>query len=236
MSITGISDAAKSEIKSKSVLSLGDTVTGKPALVKSAIIEPVNVTVREINRIVTESNASLREAVSDVKKYAADNDAVLKTELRGEYIDKLNAQGTKLDACEKAANADKFVAEVVYNMRSATADINRGYPNGLKKGVKIEGLALSKYRYLVIDCQFDRNITLFMDLTDYNNPNVMHINSIAGCTERKQTYAMLAFEVIVDSGKTALRMNNALRSASYTSPSILAQDTDAYISKVTGII
>lgn len=54
-----LSSAKRAEIKSKSVIGLPNTVTGKPDIVKNAIYDPVDMVVGEVNRIVGETNDEL---------------------------------------------------------------------------------------------------------------------------------------------------------------------------------
>lgn len=54
-----LSSAVRAEIKSKSVIGLPNTVTGKPDIVKNAIYDPVDMVVAEVNRIVGETNDEL---------------------------------------------------------------------------------------------------------------------------------------------------------------------------------
>lgn len=57
--VTEISSAKRTEIKSKSVKGLPNTVTGKPDTVKNAIFDPVDIVVGEVNRIVGDTNKEL---------------------------------------------------------------------------------------------------------------------------------------------------------------------------------
>lgn len=54
-----LSSAKRAEIKSKSVIGLPNTVTGKPDIVKNAIFDPVDIVATEVNRIVGETNDEL---------------------------------------------------------------------------------------------------------------------------------------------------------------------------------
>lgn len=54
-----LSSAKRAEIKSKSVIGLPNTVTGKPDIVKNAIYDPVDMVATEVNRIVGETNDEL---------------------------------------------------------------------------------------------------------------------------------------------------------------------------------
>lgn len=158
-------------------------------------------------------------------------------------------QNTRLSECENSlvenekiinetmiiANSDKFITDVIYDMSSPSANINHGFPNGLKWREKITGLDLSKYRFLIINCQFDRNLTMVMDLTERNNKNNFYINSIMGCSEVYLKYALIAFEIIVNVEKTFIELNNTIQSASYSAGSELIPDKNVFVSKIYGI-
>lgn len=133
------------------------------------------------------------------------------------------------------ANSDKFIADVVYDMSSTSANINHGFPNGLKWREKITGLDLSKYRFLIISCQFDRNLTMVIDLTERNIKNNFYINSIMGTYEVYLQYALISFEIIVNIEKTYIELNNSIKSASYSAGSELIPDKTAFVSKIYGI-
>lgn len=158
-------------------------------------------------------------------------------------------QNTRLSDCENSlaknekiinetkiiANADKFITDVIYDMSSSSTNINHGFPNGLKWREKISGLDLSKYRFLIINCQFDRNLTMVMDLTERNNKNNFYINSIMGSSEIYLKYALISFEIIVDIEKTYIALNNSIQSASYSAGSDLIPDKNVFVSKIYGI-
>lgn len=133
------------------------------------------------------------------------------------------------------ARENRFTAEIVYDMTSSSADINHGFPNGLKIKNIIPSINLKKYRFLIIDCQFDRNLTMFMDLTQVNHANRFYINSIAGTNELRGDFGFISFEVIVIPDKTLILINNITRSANYSAGSELIPDEDAYVSKIYGI-
>lgn len=61
-----ISSAKRAEIKSKSVIGLPNTITGKPVIVKNAIFDPVDIVATEVNRIVNETNSSLNECKNNI--------------------------------------------------------------------------------------------------------------------------------------------------------------------------
>lgn len=158
-------------------------------------------------------------------------------------------QNTRLSDCENSlvenekiinetkiiANSDKFIADVIYDMSSPFANINHGFPNGVKWKEEITGLDLTKYRFLIIDCQFDRNLTMLMDITEKNNPNGFYINSIAGTHELRKEYGFISFEILVNLSKTNIEINNIICSSSYSASSDLTIDHTAYVSKIYGI-
>lgn len=242
--VTDISSAKRAEIESKSVKGLPDTVTGKPDTVKNAIIEPVKIVVSEISRIVGDTNDSLKDCNNDI----AENNRLIEKNKTDIQLNKTNIEKNKtdlkanfdknkaeIDKVMKFADEHKFATEIVFDRSSSSSSINRGFPNGLKWKEKITGLELSKYRFLIIDCQFDRNLTMFMDLTEKNNPNGFYINSIAGTNELRGNFGFISFEIIIDLNKTSIHLNNISRSSDYFADSNLISDKDAYVSKIYGI-
>lgn len=207
--VTEISSAKRAEIKSKSVIGLPNTVAGKPDTVKNAIFDPVNIVVGEINRVVEETN----------------NDFTVKDKEHKAEIDKVR----------KLAEEHRFKADVIYDMSSPSANINRGFPNGVKWEGEITGLDLSKYRFLIIDCEFNRTLTMFMDLTRINEAHGFYINSMVGCAELRLDFKLIALEIIVNAEKTSIEVNNTIESASYSVTSELIPNKEAYVSKIYGI-
>lgn len=239
--VTEISSARRAEIKSKSVKGLPNAVTGKPDTVKNAIFDPVDIVVGEVNKIVGETN----DSIADCKNNISENTKLIEKNKTGIETNKVNIEKNKADIDKNKAEIDKilhfadehkFATEIVFDMSSSSSSLNHGFPGGLYKGNTMSDLNLSKYRYLIIDYQYDRTLTMFLDLTEKNYSNGFYINSMAGVVELRKEFATLAFEVIVDLKKTYIKLNNALRSASYSAPSNLVTDENARISKVTGII
>lgn len=153
-----------------------------------------------------------------------------------EHEKELLKHNSQIEECKKLAQIDKFKIEIIYDKASPSADINHGFPNGLKWREKITGLNLSSYRYLMINCRFDRNLTMIMDLSDKNHMNKLFINSMMGSSEIYLKYAFIGFEIIVDADKTYIEINNTIKSASYTGSSDLIPDKNAYVSKIYGIV
>lgn len=149
---------------------------------------------------------------------------------------KLDEHEIKMSNIQSTASTNKFTLEVIYDKSSASSSINHGFPNGIFIKNKITNLNLSKYRFLIIDCQHDRNITMFMDLTERNYMNDFYINALAGIRETSETFATISFEVIVNSEKTYIKLNNAACSSSYSVTSELVNNKSMFISKIFGII
>lgn len=153
-----------------------------------------------------------------------------------EHENYLSNHNSRIEECNALASVDKFKIEIIYDNSSNSANINYGFPNGLRKGDIINVSRLSQYRFLIIDCQFERNLTMLMDLTEKNKLNNFYINSIAGCQELRNDFALIAFEIIVDLLKTKIEVNNIARSINYSVGSDLATDKSAYVSKIYGIL
>lgn len=228
-----INSAKRAEIKNKSVIGLPNTVAGKPDTVKNAIFDPVDIVVGEVNRIVGETNNELTKCNNDI----AENSKLIEKNKTDIQTNKANIDKnkTEIEKVMKFAETNKFATEIIYDKTSASSNINRGFPNGLKWKEKIVDLELSKYRFLIIDCQFDRNLTMLMDLTEKNNPNGFYINSMAGVCELRKAFGFISFEIIVDLAKTSIHLNNTARSADYSASSDLIPDEKAYVSKIYGI-
>lgn len=64
--VSEISSAKRAEIKSKSVIGLPNTVTGKPDIVKNAIYDPIDIIVTEVNTIVGDTNDELTKCKNDI--------------------------------------------------------------------------------------------------------------------------------------------------------------------------
>lgn len=152
------------------------------------------------------------------------------------HENRLIEHDTQITETEKIAKSDKFEIELIYDMTSTSAEINHGFPNGILKGKKMEGLNLSKYRFLIISYQRERNLAMLVDLSAINIMNDFYINSISGCTERIKTFGLVGFEVIINKAKTYVHVNNTVRTQDFTAPSILMYDTGGYVSKIVGII
>lgn len=148
----------------------------------------------------------------------------------------LNNHTALISECQTVAEANKFVVETIYDKSSSSSSLNHGFPNGLFKGNRINGLNLSKYRYLIINCQDDRTMTMFMDLTEKNYLNNFYINSMSGTKENNKNFATISFEVIINLNKTYFHLNNAVCSSGFSVTKELVTSTLLNISKVTGII
>lgn len=133
------------------------------------------------------------------------------------------------------ATENRFTVEIVYDMASSSPQINHGFPNGVKTRTAILGVNLTKYRFLIIDCQFDRNLTMFMDLTELNLKNNFYINSMVGTHEYNLAFGFISLEIIVGSKKNLIYVNNLIRSTDYSAGSELIPDEDAFVSKIYGI-
>lgn len=153
-----------------------------------------------------------------------------------EHENYLSNHNLRIKECISLASVDKFKIELIYDKSSYSANINYGFPNGLRRGDIINVSCLSQYRFLIIDCQFERNLTMLMDLTEKNKLNNFYINSMAGCQERNKEFALIAFEIIVDLSKTKIEINNITRSAAYSAGTNLITDSSAYVSKIYGIV
>lgn len=140
--VSEISSAKRAEIKSKSVIGLPNTVTGKPDIVKNAIFDPVDIVVTEVNNIVKETNDSLKDCNNDItengrliEKNKTDiqtNKANIdknKTNIETNQ-EKNNAEFSKLRD-ENKALSDKFKTVLIFDMYDSK--LNHGYPNGLQK-------------------------------------------------------------------------------------------------------
>lgn len=133
------------------------------------------------------------------------------------------------------AEENRFTVEIVYDMASSSPEINHGFPNGVKTRTGIPRVDLSRYRFLIIDCQFDRNLTMFMDLTELNKKNNFYINSMAGTHEYSLAFGFISLEIIVNRAKNLIYINNLIRSTDYSAGSELIPDEDAFVSKIYGI-
>lgn len=153
-----------------------------------------------------------------------------------EHDNKLNNHNSLIGECQTLAVANKFVVETVYDKSSSSSSINHGFPNGLFKGNRINGLNLSKYRYLIIDCQDERTMTMFMDLTEKNYLNNFYINSMSGTKEYNKNFATISFEVIVNLNKTYFHLNNTACSSGYSVNNELVTSSLLNVSKIVGII
>lgn len=153
-----------------------------------------------------------------------------------EHEDKLNNHNSLINECRVLASTDKFAIEVIYDKSSSSSSLNHGFPNGLFKGNRINGLNLSKYRYLIIDCQEDRTMTMFMDLTEKNYMNNFFINSMSATRENNKKFATISFEVIVNLSKTYFHLNNTACSSGYSVTHELTTNTSLFVSKIVGII
>lgn len=153
-----------------------------------------------------------------------------------EHKKELLKHNSQIEECKTLAQIDKFKIEIIYDMSSTSPNINHGFPNGVKWRGKISGLDLSKYHFLIINCRFDRNLTMIMDLSDKNHMNNIFINSMIGDSEISLKYAFIGFEIIVDIDKTYIEINNTIKSASYSGISELIPDKTAYVSKVYGVV
>lgn len=207
--VSEINSAKRIEITNKSVIGLPNTVTGKPDTVKNAIFDPVDIVVGEINRVVEETN----------------NDFNLKDKEHKAEIDKVR----------KLAEEHRFKADVIYDKSSYSANINHGFPNGIKWQDVLTGLDLSKYRFLLIMCEFNRTLMMFMDLTKINEAHGFYINSMVGCAELRLDFKLVGLEIIVNIEKTSIEVNNTIASASYSVTSELIPDKTAFVSKIYGI-
>lgn len=152
-----------------------------------------------------------------------------------EHEKELLKSNSQIEECKKLAQIDKFKIEIIYDKASPSADINHGFPNGLFKGNGIY-LNLSKYRYLIIDGQDDRTMTMLMDLTEINYLNNFYINSFSATKEYNNNFATISFEVIVNSNKTYFHLNNTACSSDYSVNNELVTNKRLNVSKILGII
>lgn len=153
-----------------------------------------------------------------------------------EHDDTLNNHNSLINECRALASTDKFAIEVIYDKSSSSSSLNHGFPNGIFKGNRINGLNLSKYRYLIIDCQEDRTMTMFMDLTEKNYMNNFYINSMSGTRENNKKFATISFEIIVNLNKTYFHLNNTACSSGYSVNNELVTSSSLNVSKIVGII
>lgn len=153
-----------------------------------------------------------------------------------EHQNKLNNHNSLINECKTLATTNKFDVEIIYDKSSSSSSLNHGFPNGLFKGNRINGLNLSKYRYLIIDCQEDRTMTMFMDLTEKNYLNNFYINTMSGIRESSKKFATISFEIIVNLTKTYFHLNNTACSSGYSVAHELTTNTSMYVSKIVGII
>lgn len=153
-----------------------------------------------------------------------------------EHEDRLNNHNSLINECQALAAANKFIVETIFDKSSSSSSLNHGFPNGLFKGNRINGLDLSKYRYLIIDCQDDRTMTMLMDLTEKNYLNNFYINSMSGTKEYNKNFATISFEVIVNLNKTYFHLNNAACSSGYSVNNELITSSTLNISKIVGIV
>lgn len=86
-----LSSAKRAEIKSKSVIGLPNTVTGKPDIVKNAIFDPVDIVATEVNRIVGETNDELTKCNDKIteNKTLIDKNATDISNIFSKLIDKI---------------------------------------------------------------------------------------------------------------------------------------------------
>lgn len=105
-----ISGAKRTEIKSKSVIGLPNTVTGKPDVVKNAIFDPVDIVVGEVNRIVGDTNDELTKCKNDITE-------------NGRLIEK-----NKTDIQTNAVNIETNRK----NIEAAKIEINNAINNAIK--------------------------------------------------------------------------------------------------------
>lgn len=176
-------------------------------------------------------NESQNTTISECKTTIGEHERGI-SECKG----RLDDHERKINNIQSTASTNKFTLEVVYDKSSTSTSINHGFPNGVFIKDMITNLNLSKYRFLIIDCQHDRNITMFMDLTERNYLNNFYINALAGIRETSETFATISFEVIVNLDKTSIKLNNTACSSSYSVTSELVNNKTMFISKVIGII
>lgn len=152
-----------------------------------------------------------------------------------EHEDRLNNHNSLINECQTLAVANKFIVETIFDKSSSSSSLNHGFPNGIFKGNGIY-LNLSKYRYLIIDGQDDRTMTMLMDLTEINYLNNFYINSFSATKEYNNNFATISFEVIVNLNKTYFHLNNTACSSDYSVNNELVTNKRLNVSKISGII
>lgn len=91
--VSEISSAKRAEIKSKSVIGLPNTVTGKPDIVKNAVFDPVDIVVTEVNTIVRKTNDELTKCNNDI----AENNRLIEKNKTDIQTNKANIEKNKTE-------------------------------------------------------------------------------------------------------------------------------------------
>lgn len=209
-----ISSAKDAEIKSKSVIGLPNTVTGKPETVKNAIYNPVASVVIEVNRIVKETNESLKasddkitENNNLIKKNANDiqtNKASIEKS-KTELTDNINSTKTELEkSIEKNTNELKQICNkkeewiVLYDRNSSDPKLNKGYPNGIPNNTWLNlGHAAHDYKLYKISGAL-KNTARFTTYIDTRSCGNGLDSTVVACDVREGIDFFLVGQVSID--------------------------------------
>lgn len=117
-----LSSAKRAEIKSKSVIGLPNTVTGKPDIVKNAIFNPVDIVVGEVNRIVGETNDELTKCNNAIEE----NGRLIKKNANDIQTNKVNIEKNKTEISK--------IIDKVYPVGAIYISVNSTRPEDLFGG------------------------------------------------------------------------------------------------------
>lgn len=209
-----ISSAKRTEIKSKSVIGLPNTVTGKPDIVKNAIFDPVDSVVIEVNRIVSETNSALNECKNDITengRLIEKNKTDIQTnkasieKSKTELIDNINSTKTELEkSIEKNTNELKQICAkkeewtVLYDRNSSDSKLNKGYPNGVPNNTWLNlGHAAHDYKLYKISGAL-KNTARFTTYIDTRSCGNGLDSTVVACDIREGIDFFLVGQVSID--------------------------------------